>query len=113
MSEAIRWPLAANFLDRGDQATSRHRGLLDPRVTRRAAAVEQPLEGRLRLDEGAFHSPQRALAYVLPQRPADRRGGVVGVGHAQDSEAVPLARQARTDAEQAPAGGLPAVASFW
>jgi hypothetical protein len=41
------------------------------------------------------------------------RVDIKDVAHAQESEAVPARGQPRANAEKAPAGELPAVASFW
>lgn len=105
-------PLAGHFLDRGDKAIPRELGLPDPCVARLTTAVEQAPQRPLRLGEGDPHSPQRALADLLPQGAPGC--GVVGedVGHAGESEAVPVRGQPRNDAE-APAGKLPATSSAW
>jgi hypothetical protein len=101
IDRAVEAARSGYLLDRGDQPIPRLLGLPDPFVTRQAAAVEQPLEDSLRLDEGAPHPPQRALADLLPKAPG--AGAAIGRGEAIDVAGGP-ARGRRHVGEDAQGG---------
>jgi hypothetical protein len=76
-------------------------------------AVDDDLGVRMLVRDG-LQPRDDAVGHALrTAEEAGASGGIAVLGHASDSEPVPPATQARTDAEKAPAGSLPAVASFW